>query len=177
MSQPYNARRPQIGEGFAGSGASAAHVNTVYGPRDGAVGTAFATALATPTAGHTPFLAVLQPGLAVVPPTLFVNKATYACNVHSRATWGPAQAGLAEGVRDALAAGLLANVDDCCLIAAVWVDPGVAEADFSDVCTNNRTATLAALRAGAYGAPNVTSALNAGAAWNPFFDPRDAAAP
>ena len=54
---------PGVGEGFAGSGAEAAHVNTVLGDREGPVGAAFATALATPCAGHTPFLVVAQPGL------------------------------------------------------------------------------------------------------------------
>ncbi len=36
-----------IGESFVGEGAEAAHVNTVLGHRDGPVGVAWATALAT----------------------------------------------------------------------------------------------------------------------------------
>mgnify|MGYP001421897508 CR=1 FL=1 len=66
----------QVGEAFAGSGAEAAHVNTVLGRRGGPVETAWATALATPRAGHVPFVVVLRPNLPVQPPTLFVNKAT-----------------------------------------------------------------------------------------------------
>ena len=65
----------QLGESFVGDGAEAAHVNTVLGEREGPVGQAWATALATPSAGHAPFVVVLQPGLPVVPFTLFVNKA------------------------------------------------------------------------------------------------------
>ena len=38
----------QIGESFVGEGAEAAHVNTVLGEREGPVGTAWATSLATP---------------------------------------------------------------------------------------------------------------------------------
>ena len=49
-------------------------------------------ALATPTRGHAPFLAVIRPGLAVQPPTLFVNKATIAGERHAEMTWGAAQA-------------------------------------------------------------------------------------
>ena len=64
-----------IGESFVGDGADAAHVNVVLGPRDGPAGAAWATALATPRAGHVPFVAIVRPGLAVQPPTLFVNKA------------------------------------------------------------------------------------------------------
>jgi 5,6,7,8-tetrahydromethanopterin hydro-lyase len=59
----------EIGEGFVGAGAEAAHVNTVLGPRQGPVGAAFATALATPSVGHAPFVVVLRPSLAVKPPT------------------------------------------------------------------------------------------------------------
>ena len=73
-----------IGESFVGDGADAAHVNVVLGPRDGPAGTAWATALATPRAGHVPFVAVLQPGLAVQPPTLFVNKAAIEPGRHAR---------------------------------------------------------------------------------------------
>ena len=45
----------QIGEAFVGKGVNAAHVNTILGAREGPVGTAWATALATPSAGHAPF--------------------------------------------------------------------------------------------------------------------------
>src|SRR5437762_1416038 len=37
-----------IGESFIGEGAEAAHINTVLGDRDGPVGIAWTTALATP---------------------------------------------------------------------------------------------------------------------------------
>ena len=50
-----------IGESYIGEGAEAAHVNTVLGERAGPVGVAWATALATPSAGHTPFVAVVIP--------------------------------------------------------------------------------------------------------------------
>src|SRR5205085_4176327 len=97
----------QLGESFAGDGVNAAHVNTVVGPREGAVGTAWATALATPSDGHAPFVAVLQPNLPVKPFTLFVNKARIASDAHAQLTWGAAQAGVAAGVADALAEGLV----------------------------------------------------------------------
>jgi len=48
----------QLGEAFVGEGPNAAHVNTVLGGRDGSVGTAWATALATPSQGHAPFVVV-----------------------------------------------------------------------------------------------------------------------
>jgi 5,6,7,8-tetrahydromethanopterin hydro-lyase len=84
-----------IGEGFAGDGAEAAHINVVFGDRAGPVSTAWATALETPSADHTPFVAVLRPGVPVKPLTLLVNKAAIAGAEHSTLTWGAAQAGVA----------------------------------------------------------------------------------
>lgn len=160
----------EVGEAFVGTGAEAAHVNTVLGRRDGPVGTAWATALATPTAGHAPFVTVLRPGLPVVPPTLFVNKAAVADPGHARRTWGAAQAGVAGGVADAVAAGDIDGtiVDGLVLIAAVWVDPAADDDEL--VYANNRAATAGALAAGRAGAPTVSQvAAEADRPWNPFF--------
>jgi len=161
---------PQYGEGFAGSGAHAAHVNTVLGRRDGPVGTAWATALATPSTGHAPFVVVHSPGLPVVPFTLFVNKAAIANELHGRLTWGAAQAGVAAGVVDALEGGLFErcpDLDAVALIAAVWVDPAAAEEEL--VFAHNRNATLAAVTMGVTGGPDVADLLAAGDPTNPFF--------
>ncbi|MDZ4826058.1 MAG: formaldehyde-activating enzyme, partial [Actinomycetota bacterium] len=133
-----------VGEGFAGDGANAAHVNTVVGPKEGPVGTAWATALASPSTGHTPFVVVARPNVAVKPMTLFVNKASVASDKHGRLTWGAAQAGVAAGVIDALRAEIVAP--DELLIAAVWVNPDAD--DEEAVFANNRDATRAALEAG-----------------------------
>jgi 5,6,7,8-tetrahydromethanopterin hydro-lyase len=158
----------QVGEAFVGEAADAAHVNTVLGRRDGPVGTAWATALATPTTGHAPFLTVLQPGLPVQPPTLFVNKAAIASDAHGRLTWGAAQAGVAGGVVDAVEAGVVPalEVEDLVLIAAVWVNPEAA--DEEAVYANNRAATAAALAAGSRGDPPVDRLRGLDPA-NPFF--------
>jgi 5,6,7,8-tetrahydromethanopterin hydro-lyase len=160
----------QIGESFVGEGAEAAHINTVLGARSGPAGTAWATALATPRAGHVPFVAVLRPGLPAKPMTLLVNKAAVETTTHADLTWGAAQAGVAAGVMDAVADGVIPAdaVDDLVLIAAVWVNPEAADADL--VYANNRAATASALRAGADGLPSVRDALGARhAPANPFY--------
>ena len=158
----------ELGEAFAGEGAEAAHLNTVLGRKGTGVETAWATALATPTSGHARFVVVLQPGLPVKPPTLFVPKAELHDARHAEMTWGPAQVGVAEGVVDALRAGVLPSdeVDDLMLIAAVWVDPKARDADA--VRENNRAATLGALQGGAAGTPDVADLLESGGGWNPF---------
>jgi 5,6,7,8-tetrahydromethanopterin hydro-lyase len=155
------AARTQIGEAFVGDGADAAHVNTVLGALGGPVEHAWVTALASPSAGHTPFVTVVQPGLPAKPLTLFVNKATIAHDRHARLTWGAAQAGVAKGVADAVADGVIArgDVDDLLIVAAVWVNPDAQDADA--VFTNNASATLGALRAGVAGLPAIDDVLAA----------------
>jgi len=162
----------QIGESFVGTGGEAAHLNTVLGDRGGPVGQAWATALASPSAGHAPFVVVLQPGLPVVPFTLFVNKARIEDGDHARMTWGAAQAGVAAGVADAVAAGTIDEVaaDELLLIAAVWVDPAAGDADL--VFANNREATAGALALGRAGLPRAADVIGQReAAWNPFYRP------
>lgn len=164
-----SAAQIHIGEGFAGDGPNAAHVNTVLGPQEGPVGTAWATALATPRLGHAPFVVVARPNVPVKPFTLFVNKAAIDGDAHARLTWGAAQAGVAAGVIDALRKGVVAeaDADALLLIAAVWVNP---EADDEDaVYDNNAEATLAALAAGRDGTPSIADILAAGEPHNPFF--------
>jgi 5,6,7,8-tetrahydromethanopterin hydro-lyase len=126
-------------------------VNVVLGTRDGPVATAWATALATPSTGHTPFVVVARPGLPVQPFTLFVNKATIAGDRHARITWGAAQAGVAAGVIDALRADVVTMATDLLLIAAVWVDPDAH--DENAVYANNREATFGALSLAVAGLP------------------------
>jgi 5,6,7,8-tetrahydromethanopterin hydro-lyase len=162
-----------IGESFVGEGAEAAHINTVLGDRTGPVGTAWATALATPSAGHAPFVAVLQPGVPVKPLTLFVNKAAIAGDEHGTLTWGAAQAGVAGGVADAVADGIIsaADAEAFVLIAAVWVNPAARDAAL--VYANNRAATKAALRAAARSLPELAEVLATRAEpSNPFYRPK-----
>ena len=164
----------ELGESFVGDGAEAAHVNTVLGEREGPVGQAWATALATPSAGHAPFVVVLQPGLPVVPFTLFVNKARIEGDDHGRLTWGAAQAGVAAGVADAVAAG---TIDE-----EAAAEPG---ADRGRVGQPRRPATPtscspttarpppARWRSVAPGSRRPPTSLDAArrSAWNPYFRP------
>ncbi|MDQ1553538.1 MAG: 5,6,7,8-tetrahydromethanopterin hydro-lyase [Microbacteriaceae bacterium] len=164
------ATAPQIGESFVGEGVNAAHINTVLGDRGGPTGVAWATALASPSAGHVPFVAVLQPSLPVKPMTLFVTKSAPAGEVHGNMIWGPAQAGVAAGVADAVADGVIPEsfTQPAALSAAVWVNPGADDADA--VYRNNRLATTTALRNGATGEPTLDRILDARhRPANPFY--------
>lgn len=162
-----------VGEAFAGEGAAAAHTNVVLGRRDGPVATAWATALATPSAGHVPFMTVVRPSVPVQPPTLFVPKSAAQGELHRLATWGSAQAGLALGVTEALEQGLIprAEVPHLLIIAAIWVDPAVADLD--EAFTNQRAAAFRAIEAAVHGTPDVDAVLTAArdGVTNPFYSP------
>lgn len=162
-----------IGEGFEGAGPDAAHINLILGTK-AQLGSAFATAAASPGSGHIPFLAVLKPNLPVKPATLFIAKAVLRTESHERMTWGPAQAGVAAGITDALLQGVLpAEAEDGWLaIALVWVDP---DADYADtVYANNRAAALSACRRALTAGWPSRAELAAGLASvsNPFFTPK-----
>ncbi|MFJ5259814.1 formaldehyde-activating enzyme [Streptomyces sp. NPDC088387] len=162
-----------IGECFVDDGGNAAHTNVVIGRKGGPVETAWATALATPSAGHVPFMTVVRPSVPVKPLTLFVNKAAAAGELHERATWGAAQAGLAQGVLDAVTEGLIPaeDIDDLLIVAAVWVNPAVDDLDVS--FRNQRAGAYGAVRAAVTGTPtlaDIEAAAKEGPA-NPFYAP------
>ena len=162
-----------VGEGFVGSGPNAAHLNVVLGRKGGPVETAWVTALATPRQGHAAFVAILQPNVPVKPLTLFVNKADIRGEEHANLTWGPAQAGVARGVAEAVADGLVPGeeIDDLLLMAAVWVDWSADDA--GEVYENNARATLAALEAAVARRPALDEILAARETpFNAFFRPR-----
>lgn len=134
-------------------------MNTVLGNRDGPVGTAWATALATPRAGHASFVVVARPNMPVKPPTLFVNKAEIRGDQHGHLHWGAAQAAVARGVLEAVADGTIppGEVENLALIAAVWVD--WVASDEEEVYANNVEATRAALSSAAEGRPRLEDLL------------------
>lgn len=113
-----------IGEGFEGPGVNLAHINVLVGPRNGPAGQAFATALATPSAGHAPFVVIAQPGVPTKPLTLYVNKAQIDGDFHGNATWGASQAGIAKAVAESLENGTLPPEaeNDWVVVSANWVN-------------------------------------------------------
>jgi 5,6,7,8-tetrahydromethanopterin hydro-lyase len=163
-----------IGEGFEGGGGNAAHINLLLGPKQGPLGSAWATAAASPGPGHIPFQAVLKPNVPVKPATLFIAKAVLRDARHEKLTWGPAQAGVAAGITRALLDGLLpAGADDAWLaIALVWVDWNADDADA--VYANNKAAAhLAVQRAMSAGWPARAELVSALASvGNPFYTPK-----
>jgi 5,6,7,8-tetrahydromethanopterin hydro-lyase len=135
----------RIGEGFAGEAPNGSHVNIVIGVRGSPVQAAIIGALASPKPGHLPFQVCLELGTAVRPTTIFVNKATTETPEHARLTWGAGQLGVAQGVLDAVAEGLIdaEQAAETFLLAAVWIDP--AASDETALRRSTREATRAAI--------------------------------
>ena len=162
----------EVGEGFAGDGANAAHINTVLGKKSGPVGSAFVTTLGSPTVGHIPFLVVWKPNVPVTPATLFVNKAAIANDRHGELTWGAAQAGVAHGVTEYAAQRFteIGQSDAFVLLTAVWVNPEANDAEA--VYRSNHQATVAALEQGSASPTQslaVLEHLAGGQPSNPYF--------
>jgi len=161
-----------IGEAFEGEGANAAHINLVLGPK-AELGAAYALAAASPGPGHIPFQAVVKPNLPAKPATLFVAKSVLKDERHEKMTWGPAQAGVAAGVTEALLKGVLPAEagDDWVAIALVWVDPAADDAEA--VYVNNRVAARQAVERSLQSGWPSREALKEGLKQvsNPFFTP------
>jgi formaldehyde-activating enzyme len=132
----------RLGEGWGGVGANGAHINVALARRGSPTAAAATSMLAHPTPGHTPVLVCVGPEQRqyepVWPPTLMMNKATALDERHQTLTWGAAQLGIAQGVLDAVADGLVEATQDLIVLVAVWVD---ARAD-------DETAVRAAAREG-----------------------------
>lgn len=138
----------RIAEGWGGApGADGSHVNVVLATRGGPTAAALLGTLTTPAPGHTPILVVVGEDQAsyepVWPPTIMINKATATEERHQTITWGAAQLGIAQGVLDAVADGVIEATGDLLVFVAVWVDP--AASDETAVRAANREAVRKAI--------------------------------
>ena len=137
----------RVGEGWSGDVPDGSHVNVVLARRGSPTAAAALSMLANPSPGHTPVLVCVgetpQQYEPVWPPTRMMNKATAADDRHQTITWGAAQLGIAQGVLDAVADGLIVATGDLLVLVAVWVDPRAS--DETAVRKANRIAVRNAL--------------------------------
>ncbi|MCC9607614.1 formaldehyde-activating enzyme [Blastopirellula sp. JC732] len=112
-----------IGEALAGDGNEIAHIDLLIGSKTGPVGAAFASALATQTAGHSNLLAVLEPNLLVKPATVTITKVTIKGAKQATQMFGPAQAAVAKAVADAVEAGVIPKdqCEDLVIVCGVFI--------------------------------------------------------
>jgi formaldehyde-activating enzyme len=138
----------QIGEGWSGVDPDGAHVNVVLARRGTATAAALVTTFTSPTPGHAPILVVVGEDKAdyepVWPPTIMINKATATAERHQKITWGAGQLGIAQGILDAVADGLIRASGELLVLVAIYIDP--AAADETAVRIASREATLKGVR-------------------------------
>jgi 4-hydroxy-tetrahydrodipicolinate synthase len=147
--------RLRVGEALAGSGAEVAHIDLLIGKKDGPVAEAFAKAKATPTAGHEPLLAILEPNLSVKPETLIVPTVTITGMRQASMVYGPAQTAVAKAVVDSVADGTIPRdaAGELIIVANVFVHPTAV--DRQRVYINNYKAMRHAIRKTIEGRPSI----------------------
>jgi formaldehyde-activating enzyme len=145
----------KIGEALAGQGAEVAHIDLMLGSKKGPLAEAFAKAKATPTVGHEPLLALLEPNLAVKPVTLIVPTVTITNMRQASMVYGPAQTAVAKAVIDSVADGTIPKeaAEDLIVIANVFVHPSAV--DRQRVYINNYKAMRHAIRKAIEARPNM----------------------
>jgi 4-hydroxy-tetrahydrodipicolinate synthase len=159
----------RIGEALAGKEPEVAHIDLLIGKKDGPVSEAYTKAKATPTPGHEPLVAILEPNLTVKPVTLIVPTVTIRSMRQASMIYGPAQAAVAKAVADSLADGIIPKeaVDDLIIIANVFVHP--AAVNRHRVYINNYKAMRHAIRKAMEGRPTTEEILeNRNRAKHPF---------
>ncbi|UCG45015.1 MAG: 4-hydroxy-tetrahydrodipicolinate synthase [Candidatus Bathyarchaeota archaeon] len=159
----------RVGEALAGKGAEVAHIDLMVGTKTGPLGEAYAKAKATPTPGHEPLVAILEPNLAVKPVTLIVPTVTIRSMRQASMIFGPAQTAVAKAVADSLADGIIPKgaVEDLLIIANVFVHPTAV--DRQRVYINNYKAMRHAIRKALEGRPTIEEIIrNKERAKHPF---------
>ena len=149
----------KIGEALVGEEPEVAHIDLMVGLKNGPLGDAFAKAKASPSPGHEPLVAILEPNLTAKPVTLIVPTVTVKGMRHASLVYGPAQAAIAKAVVDTVSEGFIpaTAVDDLLIIANVFVHP--AAVDRKRVYINNYKAMRHALRKAIENRPGIEELL------------------
>ena len=157
-----------IGEALAGDGNEIAHIDLMIGSKDGPVGTAFASALATQSEGHNNLLAVITPNLAVKPATVMVTKVTIKGMKQAVQMFGPAQAAVAKAVADSVEAGVISKGDteNLVIVCGVFIHPGAE--DDKKIYDYNYEATKMAISSAMTGKPTADEMIAGKEEVHPF---------
>lgn len=135
-----------IGEALVGEGNEIAHIDLLIGTKTGPVGAAFASALATQSAGHSNLLAVLTPNVLAKPATVLITKVTIKGMKQAVQMFGPAQYAVAKAVADCVADGTIPKdkAEDLVIVCGVFIHP--AAEDNAKILKFNHEATKLAIQ-------------------------------
>ena len=148
-----------IGEALVGEGNEVAHIDLLIGSKTGPVGTAFATALANQSQGHTNLLAVIAPNLICKPATVMITKVTIKGLSQVTQMFGPAQKAVGRAVADSVAAGIIPqkDVEDLVIVCGVFIHPAAKDND--KIYQYNYDATKLAIQRAMKNEPKITEIL------------------
>ena len=125
----------------------------VIGELDGPVGHALAQLIGDQVKGHTRVFAILNSDVQVRPATVMVSKVTVRDPRYTNILMGTVQAGIANGVLDAVRAGDIPKekANDLGIIYSVWLDPVIltvptGEVDHAALFAVHREATAKVIR-------------------------------
>jgi len=157
-----------IGEGLVGDGNEIAHIDLLIGSKTGPVGTAFANALATQSAGHSSLMAVITPNLLAKPATVMITKVTIKGMKQAVQMFGPAQAAVARAVVDSVAEGVIPKdkAEEYVIVCGVFIHP--AAADDTKIYQYNYEATKLAIKCAMTGKPTMDEIIAQKESKHPF---------
>lgn len=134
-----------------------AHIDLLIGRIDGPVGYAYANALANPSKEREALQVILEPNMAVKPPTILVPTVPVKGMRDASMVYGPAQEGIAKAVTQSVADGILPKTDELVMIANVFVHPSASRR--RRVYINNLKAMRHAIRKAMEGRPTPKETL------------------
>lgn len=121
----------RMAQGWGGAKPNGVHVNVILGRRGSPTAAAMVSAFTSPRHGFTPILVCTgldQPSYETLnPPTIMLNKSLPSSEFGETLIFGAAQLGIARGVLDVVADGLLSPDQDTVVFVSLWVDPGASE--------------------------------------------------
>jgi 4-hydroxy-tetrahydrodipicolinate synthase len=135
-----------------------AHIDLLLGTIDGPVGRAYADVLAKPNKDHEALQVILEPNLAVKPPTIMVPTVPVKGMRDASLVYGPAQEALAKAVIQSVEDGILPETDELVLIAKVFVHPSATSRN--RIYINNLKAMRHAIRKAMEGRPTFEELKN-----------------
>ena len=134
------------------------------GELDGPVGQAMAGMMGQ-SEGFSRLFALVDGDRMVKPATLMIPKMQLKKMLDVNVYAGPVQAGIADGVLDAVEAGFIprARCEDIGIICMIWVHPELCKnpdkTDYTEVYANNRKAVTLAIEKALKGKPSVKELL------------------
>ncbi len=140
---------------MVGEGNEVAHIDLLFGKKDGVVGHAFANGLTQLSQGHTPILGVIRPNLISKPAALVIPKVTIKSLEDADKIFGPAQSAVAKAIADAVQEGIIPKeyAESHVVLVSVFIHPEAV--DYDKIYRYNYSATKLAIRRALSGYPDV----------------------